>query len=122
MTMVQAVVIGLIGLGGGVLSGLFGIGGGLVIVPGLILLAGFSAKQAAGTSLAALLLPVGILGALEYWRAGQVDVRAAVLIAAGLLIGAYFGARIAVGLPADLIQRAFGVLLVVVGVRLALWV
>ena len=122
MTMVQAVVIGLIGLGGGILSGLFGIGGGLVIVPGLILLAGFSAKQAAGTSLAALLLPVGILGAMEYWRAGQVDIRAAVLIAAGLLIGAYFGARIAVGLPADLIQRAFGVLLVLVGVRLALWV
>ena len=118
----QLVVGGLIGLGSGVLSGIFGIGGGLVIVPGLIVLMGMTVKQAAGTSLAALLLPVGILGALEYWRAGQIDVRVAVILALGLLIGAFFGARLALGLPSELVQRAFGVLLVVVGVRLALFV
>jgi len=119
---VQFFLGGLIGLAGGVLSGLFGIGGGLVIVPGLILLLGMTPKQAAGTSLAALLLPVGILGAIEYWRAGYIDVRLALLLAVGILIGAFIGARLAVGLPNELIQRAFGVLLVVVGVRLALWV
>ena len=59
-------LIAVIGLAGGVLSGLFGIGGGLVIVPGLIILAGFTAAKAAGTWLAALLLPVGLFGALEY--------------------------------------------------------
>lgn len=118
----QLVVGGLIGLGSGVLSGIFGIGGGLVIVPGLIVLMGMTVKQAAGTSLAALLLPVGILGALEYWRAGQIDVRIALVLALGLLIGAFFGARLALGLPNELVQRAFGVLLVVVGVRLALFV
>jgi len=117
---VQLILGGLIGLVGGVLSGLFGIGGGLVIVPGLILLLGMAPKQAAGTSLAALLLPVGILGALEYWRAGYVDVRLALLIAGGLLIGAFIGARLAIGLPNELIQRAFGVLLVLIGLRLAL--
>jgi uncharacterized protein len=119
---VQWILGGLIGLGGGVLSGLFGIGGGLVIVPALIVLLGMTAKQAAGTSLAALLLPVGIFGALEYWRAGHVDVRVAALLALGLLIGAFIGARVAIGLPNELIQRAFGILLVLVGVRLALWV
>ncbi|HET9496878.1 MAG TPA: sulfite exporter TauE/SafE family protein [Candidatus Limnocylindria bacterium] len=118
----QLVLGGLIGLGSGVLSGIFGIGGGLVIVPGLIVLLGMTIKQAAGTSLAALLLPVGILGALEYWRAGHIDVRIAVVLALGLLIGAFFGARLALGLPNELVQRAFGVLLVVVGVRLALFV
>lgn len=118
----QLVLGGLIGLGSGVLSGIFGIGGGLVIVPGLIVLMGMTIKQAAGTSLAALLLPVGILGALEYWRAGHIDVRIAVVLALGLLIGAFFGARLALGLPNELVQRAFGVLLVVVGVRLALFV
>ena len=118
----QLVIGGLIGLVGGVLSGLFGIGGGLVIVPSLILFLGLTPKQAAGTSLAALLLPVGILGAMEYWRAGYIDVRLAVLLALGILIGAFFGARIAVGLPNELIQRVFGVLLVVVGVRLAVFV
>lgn len=118
----QLVLGGLIGLGSGVLSGMFGIGGGLLMVPGLIVLLGMTIKQAAGTSLAALLLPVGILGAVEYWRAGQIDVRIAVVLALGLLIGAFFGARLALGLPNDLVQRAFGVLLVVVGVRLALFV
>ena len=116
----QLILGGLIGLVGGVLSGLFGIGGGLVIVPALILLAGMTAKQAAGTSLAALLLPVGILGAMEYWRAGHVNVQMALLVAIGLLVGAFIGARLAVGLPNELLQRAFGVLLLLVGLRLAL--
>jgi uncharacterized membrane protein YfcA len=117
---VQLVVGGLIGLAGGVLSGLFGIGGGVVIVPLLILFAGLSARQAAGTSLAALLLPVGLLGVLEYWRAGLIDVQLAAVVAVGILVGAFLGARLAIGLPDEVIQRAFGVLLVVIGLRLAL--
>lgn len=116
----QLLVGGLIGLVGGVASGLFGIGGGVVIVPALILILGMAPKQATGTSLAALLLPVGIFGAIEYARAGYVDVRLALLVALGILIGAFIGARVAIGLPNELLQRAFGVFLVLVGVRLAL--
>jgi len=115
------ILIAAVGLTGGILSGVFGIGGGLVIVPGLILLAGFPLAKAAGTSLAALLLPVGFFGALEYWRAGQVDVRAAAIIAIGLLVGAYLGARIGTSLDPALAQRAFGVFMVVVGARFLLF-
>ena len=115
--MVQLLIVGGIGLLAGVLSGLFGIGGGIVIVPLLILLVGFTTTQAAGTSLAALLLPVGALGALEYWRGDFVDLGFAAVLAAGLLIGAYLGARLGISLPVETVQRAFGVLLVVVGVR-----
>ena len=115
------VLIAIIGLVGGVLSGLFGIGGGLVIVPALILLAGFPIALAAGTSLAALLLPVGLFGALEYYRSGNVDVRAAAVIAVGLLLGAYVGARLGLSLPPQTMQRAFGVFLLIVGARLALF-
>lgn len=114
-------VIGLIGLTGGILSGLFGIGGGFIIVPALVALAGFSLTGAAGTTLAALLLPVGALGALEYWRAGEVDLRAAAIIALGLLVGAYFGARLSLSLPVELIQRAFGLVLLGIGIRYALF-
>ena len=115
--MVQLLIVAGIGLLAGVLSGLFGIGGGIVIVPMLILLVGLTTTQAAGTSLAALLLPVGALGALEYWRGGFVDLRYAAILAVGLLLGAYLGARLGISLPVEVVQRGFGVLLVIVGVR-----
>jgi uncharacterized membrane protein YfcA len=111
----------LIGLAAGVLSGLFGIGGGVIIVPLLMLVLGFTAQQAAGTSLAALVLPVGIFGALQYWQAGQVNLLHAGLLALGLLLGAFLGARLGLALPSEVVQRAFGVLLVVIGLRLALF-
>jgi uncharacterized membrane protein YfcA len=110
----------LIGLGGGVLSGLFGIGGGVVIVPALLLLAHMSPLTATGTSLGALLLPVGALGAWAYYRNGALDVRAALLIAVGLFFGAYVGARLAHLLTADQLRRGFAVFLVLVAIRV--WV
>lgn len=66
-----------IGLVAGMLSGVFGIGGGVVIVPALIYLAGFSQHRATGTSLAVLLPPIGLAGMWEYYRHGNVNVRAA---------------------------------------------
>jgi uncharacterized membrane protein YfcA len=117
--MLQLVVVGAIGLLAGVLSGLFGIGGGVVIVPLLVLVAGFAMTQATGTSLAALLLPVGALGAYEYWRAGHVDFKVAAVLAVGLLLGAYVGARLGISLPVEVVQRGFGVLLVIIGIRFA---
>jgi uncharacterized membrane protein YfcA len=109
-----------IGLLAGVLSGLFGIGGGLVIVPALVVLAKMSMKTATGTSLGALLLPVGLLAAMTYWRAGNLEVRASLLIAAGLLVGAWFGARLHFEVGSQAVQRMFAGLLVVMAVRL--WV
>jgi uncharacterized membrane protein YfcA len=106
------------GLFAGVLSGLFGIGGGVVIVPALILIAHFEPQKATGTSLAALLLPVGILGAWKYFRHGDVDVGSAIFIALGLLIGAWCGAEIALRLPARELQRLFSVFLAVIAVYL----
>ena len=116
----MALVFLAIGLGAGVLSGLFGIGGGIVIVPALLYFAGMQPAQATGTSLGALLLPVGALGAWEYYRNGNVDVRASLLLAAGLFVGAYGGARLNQLLSPVQAKRAFAVFLVVVAVRL--WV
>ncbi|HUQ80360.1 MAG TPA: sulfite exporter TauE/SafE family protein, partial [Gemmatimonadaceae bacterium] len=79
----------LIGVAAGVLSGLFGIGGGVVIVPALLLVARMSPLTATGTSLGALLLPVGALGAWEYYRKGQLDLRVSLLLALGLFVGAF---------------------------------
>ncbi|HEX8394565.1 MAG TPA: sulfite exporter TauE/SafE family protein [Longimicrobium sp.] len=108
----------LIGLAAGVLSGLFGIGGGILIVPALMLVARMQPLQATGTSLGALLLPVGALGAYEYYRNGNVNVAASLTIAVGLLVGAYFGAHWAQTLSPVQMKRAFAVFLVAVAIRM----
>jgi uncharacterized membrane protein YfcA len=109
-----------IGLLAGIFSGLFGIGGGVIIVPALMLIARMKPQNSIGTSLAALLLPVGALGAWHYYRHGFVNIRAAFWIALGLALGAWFGAYLAVKLPPRELQRAFAIFLVAVGVHL--WV
>jgi uncharacterized membrane protein YfcA len=105
------------GLAAGLLSGLFGIGGGILIVPMLLLFGGMNPATATGTSLGALLLPVGALGAWEYYRNGHVNVTAALLIALGIFVGAYFGARFAQGIDPNTAKRAFAVFLVLVAAR-----
>jgi uncharacterized membrane protein YfcA len=110
-----ALVIGLVA---GVLAGMFGIGGGIVIVPALVLLMGFSPQKATGTSLGGLLLPVGLLGAMQYWKRGDVDVRASALIALGLFLGAFFGARIGLALAPQVLRRSFAVFLVFVAAQM----
>jgi uncharacterized membrane protein YfcA len=110
----------LIGLGAGLLSGVFGIGGGIVIVPALALGIGMAPRRAVGTSLGALLLPVGILAAWQYWQEGNIDIRAALLIALGITAGAWISARASSAASPALLQRGFALFLVVVAVRM--WV
>lgn len=114
-----AVLIALsIGLLAGVLSGLFGIGGGVVMVPALVLFLGLGQKSAIGTSLGALILPVAALSVLQYYRAGHVDVRVSLLLAAGIFVGSLLGARVALGTSDQVLRRLFAVLLVATAVRL----
>lgn len=116
--LMATLILLLIGLGAGVLSGIFGIGGGIVIVPALIYLTKMSLQQASGTSLAALVLPVGAIGAYTYYKAGNLDVKSALLVAVGLTVGAAIGAQLAVHVEAVLLRRAFAVLLAVVAVKM----
>ena len=106
-----------VGIVAGVLAGMFGIGGGIVIVPALTLLAGMTFTQATGTSLAALLLPVGIFGVIHYYKSNQLDIMSAALIALGLVGGIWVGSILATKLPTRDVQRLFAVFLVFVAVR-----
>lgn len=109
----------IIGLAAGVLSGLFGIGGGVLIVPALVLLARMPQASATGTSLGALMLPVGaFVGSLAYYRAGSLNVRAAILIALGMAVGAFFGAKLALGMSEVLLRRLFAGFLALMAMRL----
>ena len=107
-----------IGLAAGLLSGLFGIGGGILIVPTLILFAKMEPATATGTSLGALLLPVGALGAWQYWKNGHVNVTASLLVALGLFAGAYFGARVGLELNPTTAKKSFAVFLLLVSARM----
>src|SRR5579875_4059658 len=103
-----------LGLAAGLLSGLFGIGGGLVIVPALVLLFGFPPKVAVGTSLFVILLPTGLLGVWEYWKAGNLRAGAGLWIAVGVFFGAYVGALYAGSISQATMKRLYAVFLLIV--------
>ena len=108
-----------IGLVAGTFAGLFGVGGGVLIVPALIFLAKFPIKMALGTSLGSIaILPVGLLGVYTYYRHGNLNVRASLLIALGIFLGAWIGARLAQMIPAATLQRIFAVFIMIMAIRL----
>ena len=118
MTLSQLLTLVCIGLVSGFASGVFGIGGGILIVPGLIYLAGFTQHRATGTSLAVLLPPVGLAATLEYYRHGNVDFRAALIVAALVFVGGWFGALVANRVGGPYLRLAFGVFVVALGISL----
>ncbi|PSL36983.1 hypothetical protein CLV49_0586 [Labedella gwakjiensis] len=109
----------LIGLVAGFMSGLFGVGGGIIIVPALVILAGFEQRLAAGTSLAAI-LPTAIVGVVTYAIQGHVDVVVALILAAGAVVGAQIGSWLLSRLPKAVLQWGFIAFLLVVVVQLFL--
>ena len=108
----------LLGAVAGVFSGLLGIGGGTIVVPGLVYLFGMSLHKAQGTILAAFLPPVALLAVMKYSQSGNVDWKAAMLIAAGIFLGGYFGATLSMSLSETALKRVFGVFLILVAVKL----
>jgi uncharacterized membrane protein YfcA len=105
-----------LGLAAGLLSGLFGIGGGLVIVPALVILFGFPPKVAVGTSLFVILFPTGLLGVIEYWKAGNIRPMAGLWVALGVFVGAYFGALYAGFISQATMKRLYACFLLAVAV------
>ncbi len=108
----------LLGLIAGVASGLMGIGGATITIPALIFLFGFNQHTAQGTTLAMMVLPIGFLAALTYYRAGYADLRVAALLAIGFFFGGLIGAKWATALPALTLQRIFGIGLLLIAVRM----
>lgn len=113
----------LTGILAGIASGLFGIGGGLVIIPILVFMFGMDQHQANGTSLVALLLPVGALAVWNYWQAGKINqthVAAGLWVALGIALGAYLGSHLAIGINPVTLRRAFAACMVVAAAKMAM--
>ena len=107
----------LIGIAAGITGGLTGLGGGLIIVPMLVWV-GFSQYEAQGTSTATLLLPIGITAAYNYYQAGQINWRYALVIALAFVVGSFLGSKIALGTDPKILRKIFGGILLLVAVRL----
>lgn len=103
-----------LGLIAGTLSGMFGIGGGTILIPGLIFLAGLSQHEAQGTTLAIMLLPIGLLAVMRYYHSGHVRLNIAAFICLGFLVGGLIGANVAECVPNLILRKAFGVFLMIV--------
>ncbi|HTB92070.1 MAG TPA: sulfite exporter TauE/SafE family protein [Candidatus Sulfotelmatobacter sp.] len=108
----------LLSLAVGILVGLLGIGGGAVLVPAMVYLLHYDQHMAQGTSLFILLPPIGLGALREYWKNGQVDLRAGIYCALGFLIGGYGGGKLAVPMPTNVLKLIFGCFLMVSGVLL----
>ena len=112
----------LIGIGiiTGIMAGMLGIGGAIIMIPALVFFMGFSQQMAQGTSIAVMLPPVGILAAYNYYKAGHVDIKFALILAGTFLIGSYFGSKYALTLPQAALKKIFGVLLLLVAAKMLL--
>mgnify|MGYP001170770633 CR=1 FL=1 len=102
-----------IGFLAGMLSGFVGVGGGILIIPLLIIFLGLEQHYAQGTTLFAMLPPIGILAAMNYYKAGYVKWEYALVIACTFVIGGYFGSKLSLSLPTSTVRRVFGIIMLI---------
>jgi len=108
----------IIGIMAGILSGMFGIGGGIILVPAFIFFLGFSQKMAQGTTLALMVPPVGILGAIAYFKKGYVNLKVAIIVCIAFFFSALLGAKLSIMLPTETLKKIFGIVLIFVAIKL----
>jgi uncharacterized membrane protein YfcA len=121
MSLSTILILLVIGTITGVMAGMLGIGGGLVVIPALVMIMGMSQQSAQGTSLAMMLPPIGIIAAYNYYKAGHVDIKIALLLAIAFILGSYFGSKLAIRLPQDTLKKIFGVFLLLVAIKMLFW-
>ncbi len=120
MSTSMLLILIVIGIITGVMSGMLGIGGAIIMIPALVFFMGFSQQTAQGTSLAVMLPPIGIIATYNYYKAGQVNMKFAMILAACFLVGSYFGSRYALTLPQATLKKIFGILLLLVAAKMLL--
>mgnify|MGYP001791566476 CR=1 FL=1 len=114
------VILIAIGIVTGIMAGMLGIGGAIIMIPALVYIMGMNQLTAQGTSLAVMLPPIGIIAAYNYYKAGQVNIKFAIILAVCFLIGSYFGSKLSLTLPQPLLKKIFGVLLLLVAAKMLL--
>jgi hypothetical protein len=102
------------------MAGMLGIGGAIIMIPALVYILGISQQTAQGTSLAVMLPPVGVLAAYNYFKAGHVNIKFAIILAVFFLVGSFFGSKLALKIPQEILKKIFGILLLLVAAKMLL--
>lgn len=121
MTLSILLILLAVGLAAGFLSGMVGIGGGIIIVPVLVYFLGFTQHQAQGTTLFMFLLPIGILGVMNYHKQGFVDYKTALIICSTFIFGSYFGSKLSISLDQKTVKQIFGAIIIIMGAKMLFW-
>lgn len=121
MTLQTLLILLAVGLAAGFLSGMVGIGGGIIIVPVLVYFLGFTQHQAQGTTLFMFLLPIGILGVMNYHKQGYVDYKTALIICTTFVFGSYFGSKLSISLDQKTVKQIFGAIIILLGAKMLFW-
>ena len=116
-TSILLILIG-IGILTGFMAGMLGIGGAIIMIPAMVFLLGLSQQTAQGTSLAVMLPPIGIIAAYNYYKAGEVNFKFALILAVFFLVGSYFGSKVALNISQPILKKIFGVLLLLVAAKM----
>jgi uncharacterized protein len=118
MSVAHLVILIIVGILSGLLAGIFGVGGAIIVIPALVFILGFSQHEAQGTSLAFMLPPVGILATWNYWKAGQVNWKIALILSLTFVVGSYLGSQFSINISDKLLRRLFGILMILVAIKM----
>lgn len=118
MNLSTILILIFIGLAAGLLSGMVGVGGGILMVPALVFFLGLTQHGAQGTSLAVMLPPVGILACMNYYKAGALNWKFAVIIGITFVVGGYLGSKVAIGIDERMLRKIFGVVMLLAALKL----
>ena len=118
MDITTCIILIVIGLLAGILSGLVGVGGGILMIPLLIIFLGLTQHEAQGTALFAMLPPIGILAAMNYYKEGFVKWEYAAVMALTFVVGGYFGSKLSISLPDQTVRKVFGVIMLIGAIKL----
>jgi len=118
MSVSTFIILIVIGLLAGILSGLVGVGGGILMIPLLIIFLGLTQHEAQGTALFAMLPPIGVLAAINYYKEGFVKWEYAIVIAFTFVIGGYLGSKLSLSLPPQMVRRVFGIIMLLGAIKL----
>jgi len=120
MSTSMLLILIVIGLITGAMAGMLGIGGAIIMIPSLVYILGISQQTAQGTSLAVMLPPIGVIAAYNYYKAGHVNIKFAVILAVFFIVGSYFGSKLALTIPQNVLKKIFGLLLLLVAAKMLL--